>query len=78
MLIVLVSSVDDIVATMTCPEQETVLAPSEANNTKEAAAETGDCQPLLLLEDSSLFHVLSSLLVLTAIHSKVVASTWYM
>ena len=65
MLIVLVPSVDDIVETMTCPEQEMVLASEEeANkNTKEAAAGTGDCQALLLLDDGSLLHMLSCLLV---------------
>ena len=64
MLIVLVPSVDGIVETMTCPEQEMVLASEEANkNTKEAAAETEDCQALLLLDDGSLLHMLSCLLV---------------
>lgn len=71
-------SLDDIVATMTCPKKEKgpVLA-VVANKEEVVAEETGDCLQLLL-EDSPLFQLISSLLVVVAIHFEVVASTWYM
>ena len=76
---VLVSlALEDIVATMTClKENGPVLVLAVVANKDEVVAETGDCLQLLL-EDSRLFHLLSSLLVVVAIHFEVVASTWYM